>query len=85
MRIQTRVTVIPIVFAMLWTAVAVPILLKYQSIKLTLVVMAVFGLIQIPFTRLLRCPHCGEYALRIRSGCYVQWAGSKCRHCGRSY
>lgn len=85
MRIQTRVTLIPIVFAMLWIAVAVPILIKYQSTKLTLAVMVVFGLIQIPFTRFLRCPHCGQYALRTRSGCHVQCAGSKCRHCGQPY
>ena len=44
---------------------------------------AVFGVSQF---FILRCPHCGKSATRLRgSSIHVPWAGSACRHCGKPY
>ena len=39
-----------------------------------------FGLLQF---RILRCPFCGELAIRTKRGLYVPATGSVCRYCDK--
>jgi hypothetical protein len=85
MRLQTRTFIIQIILSVGWfysasfsigqPASAAPFLFMFAWAAVTFLLSR----------WLLRCPHCGRYALKTFSGLYVPWAGYRCRYCGKPY
>ena len=63
----------------------VVVLARMHSGSATLVLFLALIAGSLASVPLLRCPHCGRYALMRPSGWSVPWPGTRCRYCGREY
>ena len=85
MRLQYKTILLQIVFAAGFFYGMSFFIGKQVSFGLIAFMVGWLGLGQFLASRLLYCPHCGEYPLKTPSGWHVASPGSSCRYCHEPY